>query len=333
MSRRDLRTEGAHQDRHGIEQPGNLAPAPAANSDITPPQVTGGTARQLQTSSSPISEDTTTTQDAEKAAIAALEPVAVPVYGTESSPATLQDHAAPSPLSREEKITKLLSLGLQSRRQDRLLIPARRNAYYYYQQVLELEPDNPLEENFGKCDLCLSVCPTGAIYAPYRCDVTRCIDFHLGHNKLDIPLQIREQSSNLMGEGCTACRDICPKNRNLKPIEGFETPRELLHPSLLKMFDMTDDQWEQSFATTLMGFFLMDKKYLQRNAAIGLGNFQDGRALSVLKRFLETGDDDVRGYAAWAIGRIGGIKAKDILKTSFSREENIQVKQEIERSL
>ena len=77
-----------------------------------------------------------------------------------------------------------------------------------------------------------------------------------------------------MGEGCTACRDICPKNRKLNPIEGFETPRELLHPSLLKIFDMTDEQWEESFATTLMGFFLMDKKYLHRNAAIGLGNFQ-----------------------------------------------------------
>ena len=55
--------------------------------------------------------------------------------------------------------------------------------------------------------------------------------------------------------------------------------------------------------------------------------------LEIIKSTLETGDDDVRGYAAWAIGRIGGSKAKEILKTSFPREENIQVKQEIERAL
>jgi epoxyqueuosine reductase len=197
----------------------------------------------------------------------------------------------------------------------------------------ELEPDNPLEGDCGKCELCLSVCPTGAIFAPYRCDVTRCLDFQLGHNKKEIPVEIREKSGNLMGEGCTTCRDICPKNRKLKPIEGFDTPRELLHPSLVKVFDITDDEWESSFATTLMGFFLMDKMYLKRNAAIGLGNFKDERGLDSLARFLKTGEDEVRGYAAWAIGNIGGGKAEKILKSSLDKEENREVTEEIEAAL
>jgi len=197
----------------------------------------------------------------------------------------------------------------------------------------ELEPDDPLAGDCGKCELCLSACPTGAIFTPYKCDVTRCIDFHLGHNKKNIPIEIRERSGNLMGEGCTACRDICPKNRKLKPIEGFETPQELLHPSLLKIFDMTDDEWENSFAMTLMGFFLMDKKYLKRNAAIGLGNFKDERALEALAGILVDGEDEVRGYAAWAIGSIGGGRAVTHLHSALDKEKNEQIKKEIELAL
>jgi epoxyqueuosine reductase len=196
----------------------------------------------------------------------------------------------------------------------------------------ELEPDAPLAGTCGSCELCLSVCPTGALFAPYRCDMTRCLDFHLGHNKNIIPVSIREKSSNLMGEGCTACRDICPKNRRLTPIEGFRPPPELLHPPLLEVFAMTDEGWDNGFASTLMGFFLMDKKYLQRNAAIALGNFKDERAVPVLAEVLNRGDAAVRGYAAWALGNIGGKAAAAHLSAAGERESDPQIQEEIQRA-
>jgi epoxyqueuosine reductase len=79
-----------------------------------------------------------------------------------------------------------------------------------------------------------------------------------------------------------------------------------------------------------MGFFLLDKRYLKRNAAIGLGNFKDERALEALGHLLETGEDEVRGYAAWAIGNIGGMEATRILESSLVREKDGLIKQEIE---
>jgi epoxyqueuosine reductase len=82
-----------------------------------------------------------------------------------------------------------------------------------------------------------------------------------------------------------------------------------------------------------MGFFLMDKKYLQRNAAIGLGNFQDERALDVLAKVLECGDDEVQGYAAWALGKIGGGKAVQLLNSALEKENTPVVKEEIESAL
>jgi epoxyqueuosine reductase QueG len=169
-----------------------------------------------------------------------------------------------------------------------------------------LEPDKPLPGDCGSCELCLKACPTGALFAPYRCDVTRCIDFHLGHNKKTIPSDILDKTGNLLGEGCTICRDVCPKNHKLTPFSGFETPGHLLYPPLLSILEMSDEEWENGYALTLMGFFLMEKRFLQRNAAISLGNFRDQRAIEALERFGATEDDDVRQYAEWALGKIKG---------------------------
>lgn len=178
-----------------------------------------------------------------------------------------------------------------------------------------LDPDEPLKEKCSdRCNLCIDACPTGALYAPYCCDAARCLDFNLGHNKKNIDPAIREKCGNLLGEGCTACRDACPNNRNIKKLEGFDPPEELLHPSLLSVFDMTDEEWENGYAQTMMGFFLMEKKYLQRNALIGLGNFRDERALSVLARIVSGGDDELRSYASWALDMIGENAAKKHLK-------------------
>jgi epoxyqueuosine reductase QueG len=194
----------------------------------------------------------------------------------------------------------------------------------------ELEPDEPIHGECGSCELCLKSCPTGALFAPYRCDVNRCMDFHLGHNKTFIPYPVRQKTGNLLGEGCTICRDVCPKNKNLKTIPGFDLPEDLLYPRLLHVLAMSDDEWENKFSSTLMGFFLMDKRYLIRNAVIALGNFKDARACDALGNILNSGEDELRGYAAWALGSIGGTAALKLLDAASLAEKDRQILQEIE---
>ena len=41
----------------------------------------------------------------------------------------------------------------------------------------------------------------------------------------------------------------------------------------------------------------------------------------------------MRGYAAWALGRIGGIKAKEILEGALARETDESAKKEIQAAL
>jgi epoxyqueuosine reductase len=76
----------------------------------------------------------------------------------------------------------------------------------------------------------------------------------------------------------------------------------------------------------------MDKKYLQRNAAIALGNFKDERAVPVLARALNQADEAVRGYAAWALGNIGGASAARHLSTAGDREADPQIREEIQQA-
>jgi epoxyqueuosine reductase len=168
----------------------------------------------------------------------------------------------------------------------------------------ELETDDPTKKDCGDCCLCINACPTGALSKPYMCNSEKCLNFHLAWNKNTIPDAIREKCENLLEENCNVCRDICPKNHNLKPINTITAPEELIYPSLQSIAEITDEEWENGYALTLAGFFLFDKKYLQRNAIIAMGNFRDKRCRKVLQRLTDCGDDELKEYAAWALGRI-----------------------------
>jgi epoxyqueuosine reductase len=78
---------------------------------------------------------------------------------------------------------------------------------------------------------------------------------------------------------------------------------------------------------------MRSKKYLQRNAAIALGNFKDERAVEKLSKVLIDGEDEVRGYAAWALGRIATNEAVSVLKKAFNKETCPKVKEEISTAL
>jgi epoxyqueuosine reductase len=79
--------------------------------------------------------------------------------------------------------------------------------------------------------------------------------------------------------------------------------------SLPKMLEMSDQFYEKT-VRPIMYNYISDKKYFQRNAAIALGNIGDPEYVSVLARAMESPEELVRGYAAWALGRIKDGHAK-----------------------
>ncbi len=196
-----------------------------------------------------------------------------------------------------------------------------------------LEPDVSFDKDCGDCDKCIKACPAGALSTPYSCDESKCINFHLPHNKGDIPRELRPYCRNFIGSGCSVCRDVCPENKKLTPVPGLSAPPELLHPHLLDIVDMDDAAWKKGYARTLTGMSMQSKRYLQRNAAIALGNFKDERAIEKLAIVLKEGDKEVRAYAAWALGMISSETSFDILEQAFKIETDKNIKDELSAAL
>ena len=67
-------------------------------------------------------------------------PDSVPIQPVEALPPLLQD--TPEPFRDQERIDELLHTAQAALADNRLALPADNSAYYYYQKVLELDPDN-----------------------------------------------------------------------------------------------------------------------------------------------------------------------------------------------
>jgi epoxyqueuosine reductase len=75
------------------------------------------------------------------------------------------------------------------------------------------------------------------------------------------------------------------------------------------------------------------RRGLLRNVAVALGNLRDPRALPALQ--VASGDSEplIRGHAAWALGRIGGLSARYVLQTALRTERDADVQEEIRAAL
>ncbi len=189
-----------------------------------------------------------------------------------------------------------------------------------YAADAQLEPDHPIEDDCGNCTLCLQACPAKALDHPYACTIEDCINFQL-QSKNVIPEAARPLFKHGLAYGaCRICRDVCPHNQNLVPLADPALKPETLNPSLLEFLDLDEDQWDREFAATRMGAIMQHRRFIIRNALIALANFKDSRTLGRIAEKLDSGDALVREYAAWALGSIGGAKARTFLQEALGRE-------------
>jgi epoxyqueuosine reductase len=117
--------------------------------------------------------------------------------------------------------------------------------------------------------------------------------------------------------GCDHCQNVCPRNA---PWLAKELPLNQ------KVAAMVDDfrlnkllQMDNTFFNTRIRphMFYMPEKDIWRwkmNVARAMGNSRDPEYLpELLVAFRSNDDERVLGMIAWAIGRIGGLKAKKSL--------------------
>ncbi|MDQ2715605.1 MAG: tRNA epoxyqueuosine(34) reductase QueG [Chloroflexota bacterium] len=214
---------------------------------------------------------------------------------------------------------------------------------------LPLLSDEPLKASCGNCEICLRACPTGALPAPYVLDNTRCISYLTIELRGSIPLELRPLMGTLIF-GCDICQQVCPVNKIAEKRLGLREPaaapslvqvrrREEFrprpavgsNPELIPLLSLTEEQFRERFRHSPIK--RARRRGLLRNVCVALGNIGDPVAIPALTNALHDSEPLIRGHAAWALGRIGGEQARQILQKRLLCEEDVEVQQEIRCAL
>ena len=200
-----------------------------------------------------------------------------------------------------------------------LLLNAEAGSFFFLGELLVNIPlplDAPVEkEQCGKCTACLTICPTGAIVAPYVVDGRRCISYLTIESDDPIPVELRPALGNRI-YGCDDCQLICPWNRyaGATPEPDF-SPRPNLHrPPLLTLWS-----WDETaFLKHTEGSPIRRIGYQRwrRNLAVALGN---GPADAAVIEALEQGRPDASPLVAehidWALATLKSRAEEENKKT------------------
>ncbi|MDP6347306.1 MAG: HEAT repeat domain-containing protein [Dehalococcoidia bacterium] len=203
----------------------------------------------------------------------------------------------------------------------------------------ELEYDRPTMQVScpDKCTLCIDACPTGALYEPLRMNPLMCVAYNsyatpgsfLGDGQTVLPMDIRERMGVWI-YGCDICQQVCPHNQpRLKaklPPHAY-TAQVAADFRLEKLLNMSAEYFRNKVYPLL--HYIKDGRYVQRNVAVALGNLGQEEAVPHLARAMRDPDELVRGHAAWALGRIGGRGAMEILEGSLATECSEYARSEI----
>jgi epoxyqueuosine reductase len=199
---------------------------------------------------------------------------------------------------------------------------------------LELEPDQPLAKDCGRCRICLDRCPTGAIVAPYTVHAPLCISYQTIENRGVIPADVRAKMGDWVF-GCDVCQDVCPYTGAARSMydEAFApTSTENAFPSLHWLLRMTEDEFRATYRGTAV--LRAKRAGLARNAAIALGNVGDADDAAFLSEALASHDQPlVRTHAAWALGQIGGAIARTALDAALRTDPDDEVQCECRAAL
>ena len=168
---------------------------------------------------------------------------------------------------------------------------------------LELPADPAESDHCGRCQRCLTACPTGAIVAPYRLDPRRCISYLNIEHKGPIPRRLRPALGNRI-YGCDDCLAVCPWNKfaQIAREAKLAPRRELIAPPLAELARLDEPGFRSLFRNSPIRRIGLAR--FLRNVLIAVGNSKQPRLASVAMARLADPSPLVRGAAVWALSRL-----------------------------
>ncbi len=193
---------------------------------------------------------------------------------------------------------------------------------------LELIYDEPLQDRCGSCTMCIDACPTGALLEPYVLDSRLCISYLTIELRDNIPVKLRDKIGNNI-YGCDICQDVCPWNRKAEVTDklSFGPRKGLYNPLLLSFLDLGEEEYRETFRKSPIK--RAKRRGLVRNVLIAMGNSGNKGFLRHLEDKLKYTDPMIRTHAAWAIWKLAGKGAYEVLGRYLATETESEVKEEI----
>jgi epoxyqueuosine reductase len=201
----------------------------------------------------------------------------------------------------------------------------------------EIAPDEPLRKKplpssgdepagllCGKCTRCLDACPTQAFPAPGVVDARRCISYQTIENKGIIPRELRAGIGTRI-YGCDVCLEVCPWNRFAKAGRQLllSARPDIAALSLAEILRLTPVRFAEIFkGTPIKRLKLIG---LLRNACVVAGNAGGVELLPALVALAGHDSAVVRAHAVWAVRRIAGNGAAELLAAVRGSESDAAV--------
>lgn len=217
-----------------------------------------------------------------------------------------------------------------------VLIHPQIGSYLFLGEILtdaEMTPDAPfLPDHCGSCTRCIEACPTGAIKGPRELDSRLCISYLTIELRGPIPRELRPLIGNRVF-GCDICQEVCPWNRHIpETTEPRFRPRDDVRgDELIELMGLSEAEFERRFNATPLS--RAHRSGFLRNVAVALGNWGSEAAVPALASALSDAEPLVRGHAAWALGRIASVRAREALSARLETEPDPFVREELELSV
>ncbi len=207
----------------------------------------------------------------------------------------------------EKPLAARAGLGWQGKHSN--LVSKRFGSWLFLGEILstlEIPPDRPEADHCGSCDKCRTVCPTGAIPAPYQLEARRCISYLTIEHKTAIAPDLMAAMGNHI-YGCDDCLAVCPWNKFAKPTsEAAFLPRaELRAPRLADLAQLDDAAFRQLFAGSPIK--RTGRERFVRNVLIAIGNSADASLAETATRLRDDPSPLVADAADWAAGRLAAL--------------------------
>ena len=198
-----------------------------------------------------------------------------------------------------------------------------------------LDYDEPtMESHCPKgCRKCLDACPTKAYVEPGRLNPQKCLSYNHWVAKR-VPESIRALNGPRI-HGCDVCQEACPINQQRLKNTG---KKDMFLEHIASLFDLEKvlgmgEKYYMQVVHPIMYNYIPRIKIFQRNAAYALGNEKDEYHVPALGKALCESEPMVRESAAWALGHIGGHKAKEALDKGHRETQTDQVYQAIQQAM